>query len=222
MCFVPAGEFIMGSNDGNEVEQPQRKVYLDAYWMYKHDVTVAQYLKHCRETGRTMPTQPDWGWKEDHPMVNVSWEDAQAYADWAGVRLPTEAQWEKAARGTDGRQYPWGNTFDPSKAVCSVAPRREQSTAPVGSIPSDASPYGCLDMAGNVSEWCSDWYVSNYYLTAPNRNPPGPQSGDGYRCLRGGSRLGSLPDNFRCAARSVCYYPNSSDGYFGFRCARTD
>lgn len=185
LVYVPAGEFIMGSDDGDEDEKPQRRVYLDAYWMYKHEVTVALYRRFCKETKRKMPSPPSWGWKDDHPIVNVSWDDAKAYADWAGVSLPTEAQWEKAARGTDGREWPWGNAFDASKCVCSVGPSRS-STAPVGSLPAGSSPYGCLDMAGNVSEWCSDWYDGDYYAEAPNRNPENRQAST-YRVLRGGS-----------------------------------
>jgi len=154
MVYVPVGEFMMGSDPRPYDEVLQPKVYLDGFWMYRHPVAVAQYRRFCSETGRKMPMPPSWGWKEDHPIVNVTWDDAKAYADWAGVALPTEAQWEKAAGGTDGRVYPWGKTFDASKAVCSVWSRRS-STAPVGSIPAGASPYGCLDMAGNVWEWCS-------------------------------------------------------------------
>ncbi|MBM3496659.1 MAG: hypothetical protein FJX72_20420, partial [Armatimonadetes bacterium] len=190
MVYIPAGEFIMGSDGGGD-EKPRRKVYLDGYWMYQHEITVAQYRRFCSETGRKMPDAPSWGWKNDHPIVNVSWHDAKAYAAWAGVQLPTEAQWEKAARGTDGREYPWGSTFDSSKAVCSVRPRDENSTAPVGSIPAGASPYGCLDMAGNVWEWCADWYDGGYYRKAPNRNPTGPASGT-LRVLRGGSWILNL------------------------------
>lgn len=122
--------------DGLEREsQAQRKVYLDGYWMYKYEVTVAQYRKFCKATGRTMPNVPRWGWKDDHPMVNADPVLAEAYAKWAGCRLPTEAEWEKAARGTDGRRYPWGNKWDVRKCVNSVKDRL-QGTKPVGSCPS--------------------------------------------------------------------------------------
>lgn len=157
LVYVPAGEFIMGSNDGPGDEKPQRRVYLDPYWIYKHEVTAAQYRRFCSETGRKMPNAPEWGGKDDHPIVRVTWDDAKAYADWAGVSLPTEAQWEKAARGTDGRKWPWGDMFEAAKCVCSVGTDRT-STAPVGSMPKGASPYGCLDMAENVWEWCADWF----------------------------------------------------------------
>jgi len=216
MVYVPAGEFIMGSNDGADEEEPQRSVYLDGYWMYRHPVTVAQYRKFCSETRRKMPDPPSWGWKDDHPIVNVTWHDAKAYADWAGVQLPTEAQWEKAARGTDGRAYPWGNEFDASKAVCGVRRRSEKSTAPVGSIPSGASPYGCLDMAGNVWEWCADWYDEDYYRSAPNRNPTGPASGS-RRVLRGGSWYDFFSYVMRAALRFDL--PDFWNYYCGFRCS---
>ena len=118
MVYVPAGEFVMG-DDQMPRSSPRRTVTLDAFWIYKNDVTVAQYRKFCQATGRQMPQTPTWGWKDDHPVVNVTWDDAKAYCDWAGAALPTEAQWEKAARGTDGRMYPWGNEWDAGKLWCS-------------------------------------------------------------------------------------------------------
>ena len=191
-------------------ETPQHKVYLDDYWIYKTEVTVAQYRKFCQATGRQMPGLPDWS-KDDHPVVNVSWEDAAAYAQWAGAALPTEAQWEKAARGTDARVYPWGNEWDGAKCVNST-----QSTKPVGGIPAGASPYGCLDMAGNVWEWCADWYDAGYYKNAPARNPTGPATSTS-RVLRGGSWLTPVPDVFRAAYR-FWLNPGDRNDYFGFRC----
>ena len=163
MVYVPAGEFLMGSTDGkvNDNERPQHKVYLTGYWMYKCPVTVAQYRKYCHATGRQMPEQPVWS-QDDHPIVNVNWHDAADYAHWAGVALPTEAQWEKAARGTDGRVYPWGNDWDSAKCVNATG-----GTKPVGSCSAGASPYGALDMAGNVWQWCADWYAADYYRKAP-------------------------------------------------------
>ncbi len=199
MVYVPAGEFIMGSDHGWVDVRPQRKVYLDGYWMYKHEVTVAQYRKFCSETGRWMPEPPSWGWKEDHPIVNVSWHDAKAYADWAGVQLPTEAQWEKAARGTDGRGYPWGSKYDPSKALC-FDDDFIWCTLPVGLFPESASPYDCRDMTGSVSQWCADWYEEDYYVRAPYRNPTGPQTGS-WHSVRGAPWGISHPDGFRCACR---------------------
>jgi len=217
LMWVPAGEFTMGSDDGGGDERPQRRVHLDGYWMYKHEVTVAQYRRFCSDTGRDMPAPPSWGWKDDHPVVNVTWDDAKAYADWAGVSLPTEAQWEKAARGTGGREYPWGNTFQASKAVCSVGLSRS-STAPVGSIPSGASPCGCLDMAGNVWEWCADWYDSAYYARAPHRNPENRQASP-YRVLRGGSWYYVNPSNYLRAADRDFGMPVFRNDGGGFRCS---
>ena len=221
MVWVPAGEFLMGSTDDEGVrdERPQRKVYLDGYWMYKTEVTVAQYRKFCEATNREMPEAPEWGWKEDHPVVNVSWHDAVDYAKWAGASLPTEAQWEKAARGTDGRVFPWGNEWDAGACANSVS-WSLKGTKPVGSCPAGASPYGCVDMAGNAWEWCADWYDEAYYGNeAPSRNPPGPASG-GVRVLRGGSWSDDSSVYFRCAYR-YGYAPDYRYSFIGFRCSRT-
>jgi len=191
-------------------------VQLDSYWMYRHEVTVAQYRKFCQATGTSMPDAPPWGFQDTHPIVNVSWNDAQAYCDWAGVALPTEAQWEGAARGTDGRKWPWGIKWDAEK--CNAYLNGPKTTTPVGAYPSGASPYGCLDMAGNVWEWCADWYDANYYKNAPQRNPSGSGTGQ-YRVLRGGSCYDNS-DVARCAYR----LRNNPDFVFsdlGFRCART-
>ncbi len=256
MVWVPAGEFTMGSTDKQtaaeskrwlkpspqiikveyDAEKPQHKVFMDGYWMYKYEVTVAQYRKFCAATKREMPDPPSWGWEEKHPMVNVDWQDAAEYAKWAGVVLPTEAQWEKAARGTDGRIYPWGNDWDASKCASSdrTSLRRTQS---VGSYPTGASPYGCMDMAGNVEEWCADWYDPNYYANAPTKNPTGPsgavkfealsRSYKGARVFRGGSWLVHSNDSCRCASRYSRYTPRRLDAptagnyLIGFRCAKT-
>ena len=218
MVAVPAGEFTMGSNDPEifmTPSRPQRQVTLDGYWIDKNLVTVAQYRKFCKATGRKMPDPPEWGWKDDHPVVNVTWYDAKVYCDWAGASLPTEAQWEKAARGTDGRAFPWGNQWDATKA--NSLESRLQATTPVGSYPEGASPYGALDMAGNVWEWCADYYGKDYYKSAPARNPTGPRSGEG-RVQRGGSWGDSLELPFRCAYR---HYDVPGYRYLivGFRCA---
>jgi len=137
MVYVPAGEFLMGSKEGegDDDERPQHTVYLDAYWIYKTEVTVAQYRKFCQATGRQMPEEPSvQAWTDDHPIVNVSWDDAVAYGKWAGAALPTEAQWEKAARGTDGRQYPWGNDWDAQKCVNSVGGNNPGEIQPRSSL----------------------------------------------------------------------------------------
>ena len=219
MVYVPAGQFTMGDNDMNKSlhDCPQHKVYLDAFWIYKNLASVAQYRKFCKATGRKMPDPPDWGWKDDHPIVNVTKDDAKAYCDWAGASLPIEAQWEKAARGTDGRKYPWGNQWDPGKLQCSKKDLGDAgSTAPVGSYPGGASPYGCLDMAGNVWQWCADWYDESYYAKSPARNPTGPATGAD-RVMRGGSWIIDFVRNFRCADR-VRNLPDVRIGLIGFRC----
>jgi serine/threonine-protein kinase len=151
---VPAGPFLYGDK--------KERISLPAFSIMKYPVTVRQYRMFCEAAGRAMPESPGWGWIDDHPIVMVTWHDASAFAQWVGGSLPTERQWEKAARGTDGRKYPWGNRFDNSKCVCSVGNKNFSSTAPVGSCPEGVSPYGCMDMAGNVWEWCADWYDNSH------------------------------------------------------------
>ena len=210
MVYVPAGTFTMGSNYGNADEKPPHQVTLGGYWIYKNEVTVAQFNKFRAATGYRAPFD---GYSKigTHPIEH-DWDAAQAYCKWAGVQLPTEAQWEKAARGTDGRQYPWGNQFDKTK--CWGGQRPALTTKPVGSFPQGASPYGCLDMAGNVWEWCSDFY-GNYSATSVT-DPLGPVSGI-YRVARGGE-ADSSPINCRTTARNGC---NSGSGH-GFRCVLAD
>ena len=190
MVYIPAGEFLMGESD-NEFDtqaQPQHKVYLDGYWMDKTEVTQKMYTK-CVTEGKCISRSVEME-GDDHPAVNVYWTDARKYCEWAGRRLPTEAEWEKGARGIDGRIYPWGN----EGATCEYAviddgsgPGCGQgySTWPVGSKPKGASPYGLLDMAGNVWEWVADWYGGTYYADSPYENPIGPSSGYEH-ILRGG------------------------------------
>jgi len=217
MVLIPAGEFIMGSKDYNN-GKPQRRVYLDAYYIDVYPVTVAQYRRFCKETKREMPSSPSWGWIDNHPIVNVSWNDAKAYCDWAGKRLPTEAEWEKSARGTDGRKYPWENEWDARKCRCSRNNWGDAgSTSPVGSFPQGISPYGVYDMAGNVWEWCADWYDKGYYSISPKSNPTGPSSGQ-FRVLRGGSWFDGTPDSIRVSYRDR-YDPMNMFDVVGFRCA---
>jgi formylglycine-generating enzyme required for sulfatase activity len=213
LVFVPAGEFLMGNQEGqgSEGERPQRKVTLDDYFIYKFEVTVAQYRKFCAATQRALPPEPPWKWQDAHPIVNVTWFDARAYAAWAGAALPTEAQWEKAARGTDGRTFVWGNNF--TKSACHTS---DGKTVAVGLFPNGASPYGALDMAGNVWEWCADWYDPDYYATAPLENPPGPATGT-LRVLRGGSWGFNVSEFFRVTYRNRCL-PECKYGDYGFRC----
>jgi len=227
MIYIPEGEFIMGTSDAQiksllrqfpdwkcswfDNEKPQRRVYLDGYWIYKYEVTVAQYRKFCDETGRKMPEKPKWGWQDDHPIVKVNYNDAVAYCNWAKVQLPTEAQWEKAARGTDGRIWPWGNQWDANK--CNNYETGPKKTTPVDSHPQGTSPYGVMDMVGNVWEWCADWYDKNYYQNSPTRNPQGPSRSTLGRVLHGGSWYYD-PVDIRVACR-YWDYPDYRYGYYG-------
>jgi formylglycine-generating enzyme required for sulfatase activity len=210
----------MGS-DNNPDESPVRKVYLDGFWIYKHPVTVAQYHNFCGATGRAMPPSPGWGWLDDHPMVNVTWHDAKAYCAWAGARLPTEAEWEKAARGTDGPIYPWGETWNPALLHSSKRDLADaRRTAPAGSLPAGAGPYGCLDMVGNVWEWCADWYSDGYYAHAPSKNPTGPERGT-MRVLRGGA-WGNFNRDYLTTTKRAGFTPDTWFNGAGFRCAMSE
>lgn len=198
LVWIPAGEFLRGSPTGKGAadERPQKKIYLDGYWIYKTPVTLAQYKKFCETAGKKF--EPTWGQgmhaepKGDDGTyaAQMSWYEADTYAKAMGAALPTEAQWEKAARGTDGRDYPWGNEWDPKKCVSMEETLYKFSSGfrPVGSYPAGASPYGVLDMAGNVWEWVADWYDGEYYGTAPDKNPAGPALGT-HKVLRGGCSL---------------------------------
>jgi formylglycine-generating enzyme required for sulfatase activity len=212
MIWIPAGNFSMGSASGKSDEMPVHQVTLDGYYIYKNLVTVAMYEKFCAATGRKMPGPPNWGWDNtNYPMVKVTRDDVIAYSQWAGGTLPTEAQWEKAARGTSGSAYPWGDTWNPNNCNAEAT---LGSPSPVGSFPRGASPYGVLDMAGNVWEWCSDWYDPGYYATSPTDNPPGPPSGT-RRVIRGG---GWFMDAKLC--RSACRLsikPWDAEDDLGFR-----
>jgi formylglycine-generating enzyme required for sulfatase activity len=217
MVSVPAGEFWMGSDDGDADEKPRRRVYLDAFRIDKYEVTNALYRRFIDATGRATPQYwNDSKWNEaQQPVVGVSWNDAQAYCSWAGKRLPTEAEWEKAARGTDGRKYPWGEQWDASRANSDES--KIGKTVAVGSYSSGVSPYGAHDLAGNVWEWVADWFDANYYSRAPGRNPKGPGSGE-RRVLRGGSWF-NLPGGLRASGRSL-NDPSNRDYRIGFRCAQ--
>ena len=220
MVAVPAGEFWMGCNEqvdkqcGSD-EKPYHKVYLDAFYIDKFLVTQGKY-NECVSSGKCSANQKYDGFTGDRqPVVGVSWEYAKSYCEWAGKRLPTEAEWEKAARGTDGRIYPWGNGIDTTKANYSDS--KIGKTTNVGSYPSGASPYGALDMAGNVWEWVADWYGENYYRNSPSKNPPGPDSGT-YRVLRGGSW--TLSARFLRSSTRLRDNPTYRSADNGFRCLR--
>jgi len=190
---VSAGAFFFG-------EKIERK-HLPDFAIMKYPVTVGQYRLFCNATERAMPSAPTWGWQENHPMVNVTWHDATAFAAWTGLVLPTEEEWEKAARGKDGCEYPWGNGWEPSKCCNSVV--KSASTCAVGSYPAGASPYGMQDMAGNVWEWCDGWYDSRKST----------------RVLRGGSWCSNLAVYLRATYR-INGNPSHRDYDYGFRCVR--
>jgi len=218
LVWIPEGDFFMGSAlmDGEPDETPIRRVYLDGYWIGKNLITVAQFRRYCDTVKYKYDWKkhkPKWGWWDDHPMVYVTWEEARAYAQWAGGDLPTEAQWEKAARGRDGRAYPWGDSWDSGKCVNSAS-----SPQNAGSLPNSTSPYGVLDMTGNVLQWCLDWYDKTYYAYAPLHNPNGASRGV-FRVLRGGSWVYANPRYFRCAHRSNLLLPDVRYSVVGFRVA---
>ena len=216
---VPAGEFLMGDNfnEGMDNELPVHTVYLDAYRVSKYEITFEQYDLFCEETGSSLKDDRGWG-RENMPVIYVSWDEAEAFCSWLAdktgkqIQLLTEAQWEKAARGTDQRRYPWGNEApDCTKADFAGCLGK---TAAVGSYLSGISPYGIHDMAGNVGEWCSDWYMTEYYSTSPLTNPTGPETGV-MKITRGGSWVNSA-DRIRSACR-LTEDPVEPAAYIGFR-----
>jgi len=216
MVLIPAGEFMMGSpwREGDADEKLQHKVYLDAYYIDKCEVTVGQYRKYCEATGRSMPKAPVWGWIDSHPMVNVCWEDASAYARYYGKRLPTEAEWEKACRAGSETRYCYGDDESRLGQYAWYTSNSGNGTHPIGEKKPNA--WGLYDMHGNVWEWCSDWYEGDYYSNSPIRNPLGPNTGS-YRVLRGGSWF-ITPVSCRSAGRDW-YGPTVRIGDGGFRCA---
>ena len=227
MITVPAGPFILGSKKetGRKDELPRRKIVLHSFAIDKFEVTNARYLSFVRETGHRHPPNP-YGEGlltsvrgiENLPVVQVNWYDAVEYCHWAGKRLPTEAEWEKAARGSDGRMYPWGND-PPTKHHANFERDWDgnETLHVVGSLPAGNSPYGVADMAGNAREWVQDWYHPDYYGKAPNRNPQGPENGV-LRTIRGGSWHSPVHD-IRAAARGKGGFALKTHG-IGFRCAK--
>jgi len=179
--YVPEGVFFMGSNrNPTAKEYPMHSVYLDAFWMDKVEITNAMYLKCLRSNKCTTPSSDNIQYEKwiyrDHPIVYVTWDQAVIYCLWADRRLPTEAEWEKAARGTDGRMYPWGNDF-PNPRLANFSDNLIHESVSSFRYPLGASPYGVLNMAGNVREWVADWYDPNYYVSSPSANPKGPETG---------------------------------------------
>jgi formylglycine-generating enzyme required for sulfatase activity len=217
MVLVPAGPFLMGSNEQDD-EGPVHEVFLDAFYIDKYEVANAQYEAFLKATGHRPPLT--WGKpgfdQPDQPVTGVSWEDAADYAAWAKKRLPTEAEWEKAARGADGRRYPWGDMWEAGRCF-SAENGASHGPAPIGTYPRGVSPFGCHDMAGNAWEWCADWYSAEYYLQSVHTNPEGPSEGS-WHVLRGGG-WESAPNEIRAAfRRGGC--PDGGYRCAGFRCAR--
>ena len=218
MVSIPAGEFIMGSDKSDFArEGPAHIVYLDAFYIDKYEVTNDQYRacvggRACLKIQKTdYIDDPDLA---DHPVVNVTIDWARKYCKWAGKRLPTEAEWEKAARGTDERTYPWGEGID-----CDHAQYLDcgGQTVPVGSKPAGVSPYGAHDMAGNVWEWTSDLFKEDYYQTSPEHNPKGGERGNEW-VFRGGSWTEEAP--YLSSTYRTWYNPNAQYYNLGFRCVR--
>ncbi len=241
---VPAGDFLMGTTDDSAVtqpdERPQRKVFVSAFWIDQTEVTAGMYAA-CVDAGGCRPGLAGAGagaaGQSDLPMAGVTWFQASDYCAWAGRRLPTETEWEKAARGKDGRLYPWGwigagvsagsARLNYCDADCPFQYRDATQNdgfaeaSPAGTFASGASPYGVLDMAGNVWEWVADWYQSDYYRVAPLSDPPGPAAGV-WKVMRGGSWLEASWDGLVLAdrvANRASLDPASSRTDLGFRCA---
>jgi formylglycine-generating enzyme required for sulfatase activity len=240
MLLIPEGEFTMGTDDvgagwqqGNSNEHPEHTVTVKSYYIDQFEVTIARYAKFLEATKHSAP--PSWDDDAvtsagDRPVVGVDWEDANAYCKWAGERLPTEAEWEKAARGTDKRRFPWGD-MQPFVDIANynrglwvsypitlapVTSGAEGMSIRHGLKDGGKSPYGLYHMAGNAAEWVADWYDREYYAKAPKENPTGPAEGE-KKVLRGGS-WGDPPRNIRVTARFSAD-PEFRDTSVGFRCA---
>jgi formylglycine-generating enzyme len=235
MVEVPAGSFPMGvphgDRDGGRDEYPRHDVLVDTFFIDQFEVTHGRYLEFVNATGHRIPqhsknpTRNLWqggtiaGSLADRPVINVDWFDAEAYCTWAGKRLPTEAEWEKAAKGTTDRRFPWGNV-EPTNTHVNFNQRwiGEKTLMPVGSYESGKSPFGAYDMAGNVWEWVNDWYDARYYEKSPPKNPRGPETG-AKKVLRGAGWQNETP-TLRIFTRAGSD-PTIRNESTGFRCAVT-
>ena len=221
MLLVPAGEFSMGSEDADDDERPIHRVHLDAFYIDKIEVTNARFARFAA----AVMSEPPWGFanqdtpvkKGDQPVRWVNWIEATAYCAWVGKRLPTEAEWEKAARGTDSRVFPWGNDPPtPARAVFGLMDGAEPSPSD-GTRADGKSPYGAMDMSGNLYEWVADWYQEDYYARTAAKNPRGPLQGSA-KSQRGGSFTNAvyrLRASFRTKGEPTEHHPR-----VGFRCAQ--
>ena len=223
MVTIPAGPFVRGTLSGGFDEQPQRTIDLETFSIDRFEVTNHQYQQFVLATGHRKAGPPSRYAKSigrmrgtNQPAVYVSWDDAKEYCHWKGKRLPTEAEWEKAMRGTDGRLWPWGNQEKPNGANWARVQDGYDVSARVGSFPTDNSPYGVMDGAGNVMEWVADWYQESYYKESPDKNPPSPEFGT-FRVMRGGGYTTTGGD-LRITSRSKMV-PDFRDETIGFRCA---
>ncbi len=229
MVLIPAGKFMIGSDEGSAMEQPSRNIYLDAFYIDKYEVTFAQYYAFISAT--EYPRKPRLAGylavdpkgipillNPYSPVVGVSWHDAVAYCAWKDKRLPTEAEWEKAAKGTEQRAWPWGN--DKKTEFANLVGREDGFlySSPVGSMQGDRSPYGLYDMAGNAMEWVSSRFREDYYRFMPELNPKGPSEGD-TRGIRGAS----WHDSIMRAQTTIRFKasPTYRDVTIGFRCAKS-
>jgi formylglycine-generating enzyme required for sulfatase activity len=225
MMLVPAGEFTMGSDKGDDDEAPVHRVYVDTFYLDKFEVTNGRFAKFVE----AIQSEPPWGFSDkdtpvthaDRPVRWVSWMDAMGYCLWAGKRLPTEAEWEKAARGTDGRVYPWGNEVPtPAHAVFGLKEGGDETVSPIGNRDKGKSAYGAHDLAGNLYEWVMDWYAEDFYTNfakSPAINPRGPIEGTA-KVQRGGSYINN-PYRLRSSFRTKGD-PTEQDPNVGFRCAQ--
>ncbi len=226
MVEIPAGEFILGSNKGGYNEKPQHTSDLESYWIDQYEVTYQQYMVFVEVTGHRQPGPPSRYARKlealrgmNQPVTYVSWGDAVAYCEWKDKRLPTEREWEKAIRGSDGRTWPWGEGREGFPANFDGAGDGYEVTAPVGSFSKDQSMYGVYDGAGNVMEWVDDWYVEDVYSRAVKPNVARSQPVSTYKTMRGGGYTSQGAD-LRITNRSFIV-PDFRDETIGFRCAKS-